>query len=1206
MTTNANAGFSAAAFNHQGSKSRILLGGVSLAAILVAVPVAVVPTVDSATGASNGWTISLVKQAQAQVNLTNNNVANTTGATNPVAFIDGNITLGNGTATGGSIVANGTNVALNINGTNNTVSNITFGYNITAANAIAIDASGANASITINSTIRNNSSSATVNISGNQSATGLLSLGTSANITNTNGSGANAIQITPAANGTAYVINTAAGSIITGNIALINSSTTLNINGSTITGNITTTNNNTNGSTVNLSGSNASSGATITGSLGNNTNRLSGFNVTNGTQTVNGSVFANTSTINGTLNLTGTANVSVNLTIGASGNLTVGGNITAGNIAAASDGNGTINANATQTFTATTLGVTGTRLGLLSVGSSGVVTLNTTNTFATAVNLAANGSLTQNFAADGGAYGVNTTTLLSNSTLTITGDNGTITGAVSGSNGTGTLRINSGNTTTMGAGSSVGNNASTALALVNISNGTLNTLGNNSNITATRIVVGNGSSLQANGTGTLNATTLNVTGTANISNTTLTTGLNFINVSGAATLVNVNGTSNASLGAITSSDGNGTLNISVGTATVTATTIGNSTASIANLNVAAGTVNVSGAIFASAINISGGTTNANGAITGATTFTNNGTLNLSANHTGTISAGTDDRGNLLISGSNVTTSGAIGTAANKLANINVTGTWRPGANFSAVNVNLANGSSTFISSNVTVTGTTAFTSAGSLTITGAVVTLNVAQTANGLASTGLVTFKPTTTTNLATGLNANQTLQTNTSFRVAVDMSAVTIATGSSLVINTTNANLTGANFTTANTSFLTFTRNANNITVGTVSGGYTSAIAGATTAPGAASLGTALNTASSATTIGSDVSTILQRVQTLSGASLAAAVESLQPDNTGGGATTSAASSAGTAVAGPVTARTSAVRTANAGGDAIETGFSAGIGGRPSGAWFQGFGSMADKSSKSGFTGYDGKTWGAALGLDSQVTDRFLIGVFGAYSSTNVKPKGISTSNTDINSYSGGIYANYDITSAWYLEGLASATYHQNEARRSTAAAGGGVVTGKWNGNQYTGRVGTGYAVPMDATWTVTPNAFGQYTKLNQKDYTESGIGALTVSQKDISTTTAGIGARFTGNYRMADGWRLVPEGRLGVQQDFGSTTPSTSSFFTTTPTATFTTDGQAPGKTAGTFGAGLSYRSPAGLDLSGNYDGETRTSFISHTFLARIRQTF
>jgi outer membrane autotransporter protein len=306
------------------------------------------------------------------------------------------------------------------------------------------------------------------------------------------------------------------------------------------------------------------------------------------------------------------------------------------------------------------------------------------------------------------------------------------------------------------------------------------------------------------------------------------------------------------------------------------------------------------------------------------------------------------------------------------------------------------------------------------------------------------------------------------------------------------------------------------------------------------------------------------------------------------------------------VTTRTAAVRTANAGGEMTESGLSAGIGGRPSGAWFQGFGSMADKSTKSGFTGYDGKTWGAAAGLDSQVTDSFLVGVFGAFSSTSVKPKGSTTSNNDISSYSGGLYVNYDISNAWYVEGLASGTYHENDSRRSTAAAGGGLVTGKWTGKQYTGRVGTGYAVPMNATWTVTPNAFGQYTTLRQNSYSETGVGALTVTQKNLNTTTAGIGARFTGTYRLDGGWRLVPEARLGVQQDFGSTTPSTSSFFTTTPTATFDTVGKELSKTAGTYGVGLTYRSPGGLDLSGNYDGESRTSFISHTLLARLRQTF
>jgi|GEM_PF-4919047 len=1183
------------------TRTKLLMGGVSVAAILVVAPIAVVPTYDATSGVSTGWTVSLSKQALAQVNLTGaSNNTSQTGATNPVAFTtEGTQTLGNGTAA--SIVANGTNVALNINGTTGQNVTITNLYNITAANASAIALSAPNATLSINSTITNNGTGgATIAVTGNQSAGVGITLGSAANVSNSNTSGF-AFSYVPAAALENAVLNTSG--TIGGNINMASANLTLNASGGNITGNITTNLTNNTVGVVNLSGN-----VTITGNVGANGERLLHFNQTNATNnvaTVNGSIFVNNSTINGTLNLTGTANVTTNLTIGVNGNITLGGNITAGNIAAASGGNGSLRLNATQTIIATDIGVSGTRLGLIAVGSSGVVTLNTTNTSVTAINLAANASLTQNFAATG-LYNVNTTTLLANSTLIITGAAGTINGSVAGSTGTGELRINSGNATTLGAASSVGNNASTGLATVNVANGTLNTLANNANITATRIIVGASGVLAANGTGTLNATTLNVAGTANISNATLTSGINFL---GAGT-VNANNTINASLGAVATNVTNtGTLNISNG-GTVTVSTIGASGLVLANLNFTeAGTTNVSGAIFSTNINVAGGhTVNAAGAITGATNFGSNATLNLSANHTGAITTATNGTGTLRISG-NSTTSTHIGAAGTELLLLNVSsGTFNPGGNISALTVNLASGTTTNISSNATILASTAFTSAGNLNIRGATVTLNVAATANGLASTGVLTFIPTSTTNNQTGLVANTALTANTSFRVAVDMSQVTLASGSSLVINTTNINMTGAlvNFTTANTSFLTFTRNGANITITTVSGGYTTAIAGATSTPGSASLGAALNSASSSAPAGSDVATILQRVQTLSGTALAAAVESLKPDQTGGGAAAAASQSAGTAVAGPVTSRTNAVRTANAGGETAETGFSAGIGGRPTGAWFQAFGSLANKSAQSGFVGYDGRTLGAAAGLDSQITDKFLLGVFGSFSASDSTPKNIDGSRTDIDSYSGGLYTNYDISNQWYLEGLAAYTRHGYESKRSTAAAGGGNVTGSWHGNQLTGRVGSGYSVTVNPNWTVTPNGFLQYTTLRQDDYSESGVGALRVTQKNLNSTTAGVGGRFTGNYALQGGYRLLPEARLGIQQDFGSSTPSSTNSFVTTPASTFTVDGKELSKTAFTYGAGATLRLTGGLDLSGNYDGEKRTAFISHTFVARLRQNF
>ncbi len=1189
------------------SRTKLLLGGASVAALLVAAPVAIVPTVESETGASKGWTVSLTKAvAQTAITGATNNTT-LTGATNPVATT---AVATQELTSGGSITANGTNVALGIITTNNSNVTISNGYNITAANAVAINVSATNNTLSINSTILNNASAAaTINISGNQSSAGGLTLLTSANVTNQNGSGANAFAIVAAADGEAYVINT--NGTITGNIATQNSNTTINVKGGTITGNVTTNQTTNTVGVVNFSGSNASSGATVNGSIANTSNRILHVNVTNGTHTVNGGIWAGNSTVNGTITIGSASGITTNMTLGANGVVTLGGNLTTGNITSSSAGNGNISANSTLTVVGTEIGAAAGRLGTISIGSNGSVTLQGTNVTATALNVAANGTITRNFTA-AGTYDVNTTSLSSGATFVVTGSAGTLTGNIAGSGSNGELRISSGNATTIGAGSAIGINSSTGIGTLNISNGSINTFTNNNNITATRIVIGADGALNANGTGTTNATTMNVSGTVNVSNTTLSTGLNFLNTATGAHLVNLRGSVNNSLGTVTTNVTNvGTLNIS-NTGTTTITALGNSSAALANLCLTGtGTVNVSGAINVTTLNLSAaGTVNAGGAITAATSFANaNATLNLSGNHTGAITATADDRGNVLISGSNVTTTGSVGNTTNGLANINVTGTWRPtaGQAINATNVNLANGGTTYFSGNYTVNATTSLVMNGTTQVRGGVVNLSI--TGAALNAGGVTTLVPTNTTNNATGLIATGAATVNAAHRIAVDMSQVTLASGGTLVINMTNVNTTGANFTTSNTSFLQFTRNANNITVTTVSGGYTTAVAGvvSTAAPGSTGLGTALNAASSAAPTGSDVATILARIQTLTGNDLTNAIAAIQPDSTGGGATGAAASSAGTAIVVPVTSRTNAVRVANAGGETVETGFSAGLGGRPTGVWGQAFGSWGNKATSGGFNGYNSDTLGMAFGADSQITDAFLLGVFGGLADTDVDPKNNTTSSeTKVKTYSFGVYSNYNITQQLYVEGIALYNRHSYKSKRSAAAAGGGAITGDWNGNQYTARGGVGYVVPMANAWTVTPNGFLQYSTLRQDDYAESGQGAVNVSQKNLNTTTAGVGARFNGSYALSGGWSLVPEVRLGVQRDFGASKPTSTTAFVTTPGASWSTEGQAMSKTAGTYGVGATFRATSGLDLSANYDGEKRTSFISHTVLARARQTF
>ena len=502
------------------------------------------------------------------------------------------------------------------------------GSALTIANTGLITAGSSGTAIKIN----NSSNTASISNTGSGSITGAISVGANNTTLTNNTSGTIAGNIF-STTGNLAITNTAGN--ITGNIYTNSSSggdLDLTLSAGTITGDVTLGDNSSSSITLN--------GGTISGNIiMNQANQQITFNGGALSGTLNGAgkavISANTTLgghIGGTTSLTsvtvsaGTLSNSsnniaaTNILISSGATLALsGGTITTtgGSLRGSSDGVGTVNLTATRTLE-TNLGTSGAKLAVISLNDSVTLTSNAYNLYATTIKLG-------------------TSSILNIGATSVIG--GDIDGT---SSATGTVNITADNTLANAIGSSNG------IVALNIANGA--TLTANGSINATSVTVGSGSAaaltlataktLTGNLTLAANATTTLSGSAAVTGNVTLGTSSTLTANSGAITgTVTLGSLSTLSLGSggvtstiLGSSDGVGavTFNNSLSLAAA----VGSIDNSLLTVTIAGGTLsNSSNNIAATNILISSGATLA---LSGGTITTTGGSLRGSSDGVGTV------------------------------------------------------------------------------------------------------------------------------------------------------------------------------------------------------------------------------------------------------------------------------------------------------------------------------------------------------------------------------------------------------------------------------------------------------------------------------------------------------------------------------------------------------------------------------------------
>lgn len=264
-------------------------------------------------------------------------------------------------------------------------------------------------------------------------------------------------------------------------------------------------------------------------------------------------------------------------------------------------------------------------------------------------------------------------------------------------------------------------------------------------------------------------------------------------------------------------------------------------------------------------------------------------------------------------------------------------------------------------------------------------------------------------------------------------------------------------------------------------------------------------------------------------------------------------------------------------------------------------FGNAIKQQPQDNLDGYTALTGGLAVVIDVPLSCYLKVGTGVSYSTTGVKTDTTGSSNF-INSAQGLFYGCLDYYNYVFFDwaaGLAQNNYRTSRNIPFLAES----ANAQFTGVQATAKGRTGFNILIN-NFEATPLATLQYTRLNQRQYTEHGApGAnLTVLGNHVTAVEVGYGLKIT---EVSEPDRFLPEiHALFLKYLKNPSLAITSEFVAGGPA--FISVGPQPPKTGGNVGGSISVKLTPYSLFMGTYDFEIRRKFTSHSVSFKFRMLF
>lgn len=261
---------------------------------------------------------------------------------------------------------------------------------------------------------------------------------------------------------------------------------------------------------------------------------------------------------------------------------------------------------------------------------------------------------------------------------------------------------------------------------------------------------------------------------------------------------------------------------------------------------------------------------------------------------------------------------------------------------------------------------------------------------------------------------------------------------------------------------------------------------------------------------------------------------------------------------------------------------------------WVQGLFNKAKLDDTSKSKGFDSKTYGTALGVESKISDDVKMGVGYAYSKTDIDG---FMRDTDVKTHTAILYGEYKPNN-WYVNSIASYGWSDYDEKKNVAGVG---VKADWDVESFALQMMTGYDMYFNG-FGVTPEAGLRYIHVKQDKYTDTAGQSVKSDDSDIVTSV--LGAKITKSYNLSNGMLLTPEFKAAMTYDISH--DNSKSTVTLVNGSSYSVSGKPLNRFGVELGAGVTAELNDNVEVSLGYEGKFRKDYQDHTGLINAKYKF
>lgn len=261
---------------------------------------------------------------------------------------------------------------------------------------------------------------------------------------------------------------------------------------------------------------------------------------------------------------------------------------------------------------------------------------------------------------------------------------------------------------------------------------------------------------------------------------------------------------------------------------------------------------------------------------------------------------------------------------------------------------------------------------------------------------------------------------------------------------------------------------------------------------------------------------------------------------------------------------------------------------------WVQGLFNKAKLDDTSKSKGFDSKTYGTALGVESKISEDVKLGIGYAYSKTDIDG---FMRDTDVKTHTAILYGEYKPKN-WYVNAIASYGWSDYDEKKNVAGVG---VKVDWDVEPFALQMMTGYDMYFNG-FGVTPEAGLRYIHVKQDKYTDTA--GQSVKSDDSDIVTGVLGAKIAKSYNLSNGMLLTPEFKAAMTYDISH--DNSKSTVTLVNGSSYSVTGKPLNRFGVELGAGITAELNDNVELSLGYEGKFRKDYQDHTGLINAKYKF